>query len=495
MKNFLFAFFICSATFAQDGYLDISWGTDGMLYFDSSTAQNPEMDDWGADIGLLPNDRFIVLFNKNLLDLPQGALMVANADGTLDTDFGTDGVVDLPMSQAFRLHVQSDGRSVIRGQNEQGDLLVRYDNDVQDLNFGDSGLLQIDYEGLSSIRSLLLQDDSIIVWGKAPSDSNGGQLAVVALKYDSDGMLDMDFGTDGVVEVLLPTSSFRVHNAKETTQGDIVLYSSSDGLTPLAAYLVKLSTDGTLANEFGQDGITSNTVNSQFIIDYIVGSMDILPNGQIVLVGIQPVFCELPGQYTFLMKFEADGQAADFGTNGVRILPLNAHNLLSRIIALPNNRFLLTGYWTDCFEWGWAAASRYYSSGHIETSFNIPQWETFEMDHNHSVIASDGSLMILGTTPWYNGDTDLVLARFNNNHLGTGQYTTLQLTISPNPSNGIFQIQSPETALYGMDYQVSDISGKIIIQGTLKDQIDLSFAESGIYFLKLAGQTVKLLKK
>jgi alpha-tubulin suppressor-like RCC1 family protein len=68
--------------------------------------------------------------------------------------------------------------------------------------------------------------------------------------------------------------------------------------------------------------------------------------------------------------------------------------------------------------------------------------------------------------------------------------------IYPNPTNGLFSVQ--HTILKNIPYEICDITGKVIMKGTLtgkRTTIDLTNTESGIYFLKTNGQTIQLIKR
>ena len=69
--------------------------------------------------------------------------------------------------------------------------------------------------------------------------------------------------------------------------------------------------------------------------------------------------------------------------------------------------------------------------------------------------------------------------------------------IMPNPSTGIFEVQSQGRT--NENFQVIDINGRVIIQGKLHEggiRLDLSRYESGVYLLKFEnGMAVKLIKQ
>jgi hypothetical protein len=119
----------------------------------------------------------------------------------------------------------------------------------------------------------------------------------------------------------------------------------------------------------------------------------------------------------------------------------------------------------------------------------------FEFDYSKSILQEDGKIISLGTTFWYNGIEDIVLLRHNNNPLSVPEFEINKITIYPNPSNGIFTIE--HKFFEPTAYQITDITGKMIGKGELvkkQTQIDLSSAQSGVYFLKTSSGVFRLLK-
>ena len=80
-------------------------------------------------------------------------------------------------------------------------------------------------------------------------------------------------------------------------------------------------------------------------------------------------------------------------------------------------------------------------------------------------------------------------------------YSSTELSIAPNPNNGIFTmtVTSKETVTYNVN--VRNILGQqvyadiITVKGTVTEQMDLSQFEKGIYFISLENGTEKILKK
>lgn len=106
----------------------------------------------------------------------------------------------------------------------------------------------------------------------------------------------------------------------------------------------------------------------------------------------------------------------------------------------------------------------------------------------------------LGTDPFY----PFIVEHFNLNTqlIESSQAITIQtslleiatnenkeLKLFPNPSDGIFTIDGDLTE----KYTVSSLEGKIIFT-SMNNVVDLTFANSGIYFLNYKGQTLFLIK-
>src|SRR5690606_21107450 len=96
----------------------------------------------------------------------------------------------------------------------------------------------------------------------------------------------------------------------------------------------------------------------------------------------------------------------------------------------------------------------------------------------------------------YNFPINLVLFRYNNDALETEEFFQTKFSVYPNPFSGIFNVVRASNS-ENDSYDIFDIMGKIIGKGQLIDtetQIDLSSAQSGVYFLKTNNGVFRLLK-
>lgn len=82
---------------------------------------------------------------------------------------------------------------------------------------------------------------------------------------------------------------------------------------------------------------------------------------------------------------------------------------------------------------------------------------------------------------------------FSKSNLSTNSFNPNEITVYPNPSNGIFKVN---TLLKNVDYQLINLQGRAIRHGVLKEnQFDLSNISKGFYLLRLKGSDNKVLIK
>ncbi len=91
------------------------------------------------------------------------------------------------------------------------------------------------------------------------------------------------------------------------------------------------------------------------------------------------------------------------------------------------------------------------------------------------------------------GELDAFNFSYNNNGASLDDYELNNITIIPNPNNGIFTIQS-ETTINSI--QLYDINGKIMYSNNENiNQVDVAHLTSGIYFVKIESDSNIIYKK
>lgn len=185
---------------AQAGKLDTKFATGGI--FTDSAGQLPGVPSFANAVAIQGDGKIVVGGSINLT----AVVLRLNGNGTLDSSFGTDGVVTLnlnfpnsPADEVIGVAVQPNGKIVAALSNRLEDaslvfLAARLNRDGSlDSTFGTGGIVQtqIGPFGIGNSVFALQPDGKILLAGD-------GAMA----RYDAEGQLDSTFGTDGVVAIL-----------------------------------------------------------------------------------------------------------------------------------------------------------------------------------------------------------------------------------------------------------------------------------------------------
>jgi uncharacterized delta-60 repeat protein len=208
------------------------------------------------------------------------ALARYQANGSLDTTFGSGGVVETPTGVARAVALQPDGKIVAAGTSSQI-RVARYDADGSlDAAFGIGGVVTTQVgAGNSGANALLLQPDGKIVVGGESSD--GSKTVFTLARYDASGSLDPTFGTGGIVTTQVGTGNSSIHGLALQPDGKIVAdgaaMNGSQGVLAVARY----DSDGSPDATFGSGGIATTAVG--LVGENVsVGPVVLQPDGKIV---------------------------------------------------------------------------------------------------------------------------------------------------------------------------------------------------------------------
>src|SRR6185437_11599402 len=303
-----------------DGTPDTSFGNGGTVTttFANSTGG------YANGIAFQPDGKIIVVGTVNLTTSNYSAWGIAryNTDGTLDTTFGSGGLVTLPFNMeagwAYDAAVLSNGDILVGGmrQDPAGFAVARLTSTGHlDTTFGSGGYAGINPDPTHSWynttgQAMIVQPDGkILMTGIA----NYNSLPVV--RFNANGTPDTTFG-DGGVE-LLPTSAF---GSYASIQGD-ALALQSDGKIVAVGY--------------------ANRTNSNYD-DFVVARLN--PNGS-------PDTSFHGNGLTTLSFASGDNQARDV------VVQSDGKILVGGRILVPNTGYVL-------------ALARYNPDGTLDTTFN-----------------------------------------------------------------------------------------------------------------------------
>ena len=185
-----------------EGNLDATFDGDGRVTTDVGTG-------WDIAYAIaVQADGKIVAAGSTGSDI---SVVRYNPDGSLDTGFGTNGAtVTGPGAlddYVYALAIQPDGKIVVAGNAvanvaDRGFLVTRFDADGNvDSGFGTSGSVIYPVANLAreGANGLAIQPDGrIVVVGEYVSSQTPNDLDIAVIRFDSNGSLDATFATGGV---------------------------------------------------------------------------------------------------------------------------------------------------------------------------------------------------------------------------------------------------------------------------------------------------------
>ena len=293
----------------SNGSLDSSFGSGGKVI----TAFG-SLNDAGMSVVLQGDGRIVVAgrFSNGLANSAVFVLVRYDTNGSLDTSFGSEGIVNTSISRfctCFSTVIQNDGKIVVAGYALAGNhtdfALVRYNRDgTLDNSFGSDGKITTavgsNYDHAYSV--VVQGDGKIIVAG----DSNDGAYYDFALvRYTTTGALDTSFGSGGKVTTPIGSGDDKGQSVAVQSDGKIVVAGNSNGNFALVRY----NASGALDPNFGSGGKVTTLINSD---SYSGHSLVLQSNGKIVVAGSSQ---KSNGYYDFaVMRYMGDTPFAISGT-------------------------------------------------------------------------------------------------------------------------------------------------------------------------------------
>ena len=326
----------------SDGSLDTGFGTNGLYAYDGGNGN-----DCGFAIAIQADGSILAAGDsQNGTDYDMVALRLTT-DGVLDNTFGTQGIVNYDSGQgddqAIDIVIQSDGYSIVAGQVGNGSdaevAVWRLNGDgALDTSFGTNGIARYDRGSGddAGLRVALQADGKIVVTG---SGHNGSDYDIILMRFDTDGTLDTSFGTNGV-RAYDGGDYDRGYGLAIQTDGKI-LVSGVRSTVPAGGVdydipLIRYNSNGSLDTGFGQNGL------ALFSSDIREQSYDVViqADGKILVVGHS-------GDNDWalvVLRFNTDGGAdTDFGTSGVYRYDSVGTDWGYGIVIDANGRIVVTG--------------------------------------------------------------------------------------------------------------------------------------------------------
>jgi uncharacterized delta-60 repeat protein len=275
------------------GSLDTPFGTNGVVTQSVGLAANFD-EDMAYDMTLDASGKILVSGRSLGTDyLPRPVVLRFLLNGSLDTTFGVNGVAALPVTfgdNSFDcLAVQPDGKIVAAGHYASGlswfvMLVARFNsNGTLDTTFGTNGIVTYSYGNVDDeAYGLAIKDDGCILVGGFTTTVSYNY-SMLMMQFTPSGVLDTNFGSGGVV--VSDLGQFDVADDIQILDDGSIVLAGTSGFGPPNAYdmaVWKYNADGTPDTGFGVNGVAVHNVAGHKVM---LHGLDIQSDGKIVVSG------------------------------------------------------------------------------------------------------------------------------------------------------------------------------------------------------------------
>ncbi len=273
--------FFCVMRYNQNGTIDSTFGINGI----DTTAIGYTDDEAFCGL-LQPDGKIIAAGYTSIGGAGSQrnfALVRYNTDGSRDSTFGSNGIVSTSISQSddeiHSLTIQGDGKivaagssfEVISNQAVYAFALVRYNpNGSIDSTFGTKGIItnalilsgKIEYFNIAN--SVLIQNDGKIVIGGYTGNITDGKYYFAVLRFDANGNADNTFGSSGISLAFVGDTNEEINSIALQSDGKIIAGGFSEntyqGGIEDDFTLIRFNQDGSIDNSFGSGGVSVTSI-------------------------------------------------------------------------------------------------------------------------------------------------------------------------------------------------------------------------------------------
>ncbi len=463
-----------------DGSLDNTFNTTGQVITDFGSA----------------NDQA-----NSIIELPGGILCVAgysfnginndfavveyNSDGSLNNSFGSFGKVKTDINNsddiASSLLMQTDGKLVVSGTTYNGSnhdfAAIRYNsNGTLDNNFGTGGKVVTDFDNSEdqNTSSAIQSDGKIILAGY----TNGLYTDFAVIRYNSDGSVDNSFGTDGKVKTDLGNSYDTGNSVVIQKNGKIIVAGSTTNGPSYDVAVVRYDSDGNLDNTFGDRG----KVNTNFGTGISGNSAAIQSNGKIIVAGS---YNNGSNSDFLVIRYDTSGNIDNnFGQGGSVNTDFNNSDDFGSSVAIQSDgRILVAGSSGSDF-----AAARYNTDGSPDNTFGSGGKVTIDFGNSDDlgssvIVQSDGKIIVAGSSS--NGiNFDFSMARLNSdgsidNNFGANGKVKTEIQNSEDFESSVVIQPDGKIILVGYSSVMGGNYNLSMVRYNTDGTIDNSFGTSG----------------
>ena len=314
------------ARYNADGTLDTSFSGDGIATVDMVPGAG--LGDVATGVAIQSDGKIVATGTATGAGSPNFATTRLNADGTLDTEFGTGGRAVLDplngVDVASDVMIDRDGKIVVIGAavptatgggSYRRWTILRYNTNGQlDTTFDSDGRVTQDFASAATAEAIVQDSDGKYVIGGLINN------AWTVARFNNNGSLDASFGAAGRTTV---------PSLRGNTQADYGIAIQNDGRIVFGGYHVndaaegqfaaaRFNADGTLDENFGLDGTVTTGAGGAGGRDLVLQN-----DGKILLVGggvggvtLVRYLNDLPDLPSFAVRDPTTGVLTVTGTAG-----------------------------------------------------------------------------------------------------------------------------------------------------------------------------------
>jgi uncharacterized delta-60 repeat protein len=418
-------------THAQAGQLDASFGNQGIVMLSPGS-----LHETAHDMVMLEDSSMVICGVASNAGVMSGFLMHILNDGSQDMNFGTNGITWISYgaeTYAYCLERQPDGKLVVAGlvytviPNSEFYIARFLPNGTPDPSFNSTGHFITAYSADEEyLNALYLQPDGKFLL--AGNTYLGAFSQLLFSRVNSNGTLDVTFGTNGFTEIDASTQDESINGLGLLNDGTIIGMGNGFQGNPLwgeQLFMVKLNSNGTPVSGFGTNGVLIPSIFN----DVSSANELLIDNDSIFVTGY--MYDAANNWQFFLAKLNSSGAAyTGFGNNGISFINLNPINIGSDLMKTADGKIYV------CGTTGMGGAgdrdfllARYLTDGELDPDFNTigyvitpirPDWD----EANALVMQPDGKIVLAGLTAGLttSGNNDLALTRYLNDFLPSGLY-------------------------------------------------------------------------
>jgi uncharacterized delta-60 repeat protein len=485
---------VCVSSIAQVTELDPDFANAGIQIIDVNESNNV-----ARDIIQLEDGKILLAGHVATSTQDNYCIVRLLEDGSVDLSFGNGGIVITNFeygSIANEIAISEDGKILVAGHTWSGVsnhfALARYQSDgILDVSFGENGLVSTPFSGKNAIGTCIAiqEDEKIVLGGFVYTLENDFDEFALA-RYLPNGNLDETFGTNGQLTTHFNANSWdRINSIALQNDQKIIAAGFSSSQMALARY----NPDGSLDTSFSSDGLLQNSLpNSE---GSVINAIIIDENGSIYGGG----FTVDEFSNFNIVRYTPNGNVDEtFADNGYFILEASqTSDGIDDIAFLADGSIMFGGtvFEDNISLYGFGRIS---ATGELDMQIGDNGIVTYQLSGPQNFLESifiqeDGKILAAGSAKEY--PSDMGILRLTEPNLDTEELDSKNSVLCfPNPAQDQLNISVPNSQdlkikVFNSLGQQLFPSIKSITRYESKDllNVDISSFSSGIYYIEFSG--------